>query len=139
MRKILEVGKYYNSIQKIEHISDEVIKIDDFNEIPKKIVIENYLVPFKVYKIEAIRLKDEKQLILTDDSLLKDEKGNLKHKEYDIEIYIDIALEDYNIDEIIQSFIPLTDEKEIEKFEIDYKKFSEYMDEMSDRYSDMYS
>lgn len=136
MSKILEVGKYYNSIQQMKHESDEVIILGEFNIIPKKITIENFLIPFKVNKIEAIRLEDDEELILTDDSSLRDEKDNLKHDEFDIEISIDIILEDYDVNEITESFIALTDENEIERFEVNYKQFSDYMDEMSDKYRD---
>lgn len=139
MSKILEVGKYYNSIQQMKHESDEVIILGEFNIIPKKITIENFLIPFKVNKIEAIRLEDDEELILTDDSSLRDEKDNLKHDEFDIEISIDIILEDYDVNEITELFIALTDENEIERFEVNYKQFSDYMDEMSDKYSDIYS
>lgn len=138
-KKILEVGKYYNSLQKSIYESDDGIVLGEHNIIPKRVIVDNYLVPFKVSKIEAVRIKDGEELNLTNDSSLRDEKGNLNHREFDIEIDIDIAIEDYSIDSLIESFIDLTNEKEIEKFEESYKKFSNYMNEMSDKYNDINS
>ena len=137
--KILEVGKYYYSVRQYKYESDEIIILGESNTIPKKIIIEHCLVPFKVNKIEAINIITDEELSLTDDSFLRNEKGNLKHNEFDIEIGIDIALEEHSIDELIDSFLDLTDKKEIEKFENDYKEFSEYMNKKLDYYNDINS
>ncbi len=139
MEKILEVGKYYSSLQQLTHESDEVIVLGEFDAIPKRVTIESYLIPFRVNKIEAVRLSDDEELSLDCDSSLRDTNGNLNHKDYDIEIDIDIALEHYNIDDLTKTFIELLDEKEIEKFKVDYKEFCDYENEMSDKYDDMIS
>lgn len=138
-KKILEVGKYYNSLQQSTYESEDGIVLGEHHIIPKRVIIDNYLVPFKVSKIEAVRIKDGEELNLTDDSSLRDETGNLNHREFDIEIDIEIAIEDYSIDSLIESFVDLTNEKEIEKFEESYKEFSNYMNEMSDKYNDINS
>lgn len=139
MKKILEVGKHYSSLQQLRYESDEVIVLGEFHTVPKRVTVDSYLIPFKVNKIEAVRVEDGEELDLVDDSLLRDGKGNLNHKDYDIEINIDIALEHYNIDDLTKTFIELSDEKEIEKFTVDYKKFCDEMNEISDRYDDMIS
>lgn len=139
MKKVLEVGKYYSSLQQLTHESDEVIVLGEFHAVPKRVIVDSYLIPFKVNKIEAVRVEDGEELDLIDDSLLRDSNGNLNHKDYDIEIDIDIALEHYSIDDLIKTFIDLSDEKEIEKFTVDYKKFCDEMNKMSDKYDDMIS
>ena len=139
MKKILEVGKYYYSLQQLTHESNEVIILGEFNVIPKRVTIDSYLIPFKVNKIEAVRVEDGEELDLDSDNSLRDSNGNLNHKDYDIEIDIDIALEHYNIDNLTKTFIELSDEKEIEKFRVDYKEFCDYENKMSDKYDDMIS